>query len=118
MKRLFLGSILALIIIVIVTGCGKGDYAGTYTLEYTKYVGDNVKNTSEGGKIILNEDGTGKNRRDGRTIEIEWEIDGDNIKIIETTEDIEYNGTIEDDKLTIYDGDKSNALTKERVYRK
>lgn len=112
--------------LLIITGCGKSameKLAGTYKLEYSKYVGDpdTAKNTSEFSQIILNDNGTGKINHSGTIYEITWSLDDNNIKITEKVSgaNIEYNGTVENDnKLDLYNGDKTNNLTVETVYIK
>ena len=106
-------------------GCGKNElsnYEGVYKLEYTKYIGDsmeerNINNTSQ---ITLKSDGTGISIHDGVNHNITWVLDGINIKIMENHSEsiIEYNGTLENNKLDIFDGDKNNSLTLELVYYK
>ena len=123
MKKIVL-FVMVLFLGLIITGCGNSlkEYAGTYNLEYSKYVKDpdTAKNTSSYAAIILNSDGTGTSKRDGRTIDIEWSMDGENIILKEVTDDevIEYNGSIKNGVLMLYDGDKTNSLTKERMYIK
>ena len=123
MKKLILCSILVLFCLF-VTGCGNelDKYSGTYKLEYSKFVGDpdTEKDTTDIQEIILNSDGTGKSNRDGLNINIEWKIDGENITLIETYGGIklDYNGTLKDNRLDLFNGDKTNALTMEKVYIK
>ncbi len=116
---------LLLVCFILLIGCDKNDlskYEGVYKLEYTKYVGDPEyeKNTLVNGKITLNDNGTGKISYDGIDYNITWSIDDINIKILEshTESIIEYNGTIENNILDIFDGDKTKSLTNELVYYK
>ncbi len=122
MKKLFCYLLFISLSFILVTGCGNSKYAGTYELEYSKYVGDsdNDKNTNEIATIILNEDGTGKSNRNGYSYNIEWHIDENNITLIEKAYGltIEYNGTLIDNKLDSFNGDKENLLTYETVYIK
>ena len=116
---------LLLVCFMLLIGCGKNEvlsHEGVYKLVYTKYVGDKDKenNIDMTNKITLNSDGTGISVHDGVDHNITWSIDGINIKILEShTESIlEYSGTLENNKLDIFDGNKSNSLTKELVYQK
>jgi hypothetical protein len=123
MKKSFV-CLLLILCVILLTACGNSlkDYAGTYKLEYSKYVGDaaDVKDTSSYETLILNDDGTGKSNRDGLNIDVKWSMEEDNISLTETYAGIkiDYNGTIKDGKLTMYNGDKTNDLTYEKVYNK
>ena len=101
-------------------GNNLSKYEGIYKLEYSKYVGDpdTAKETDEVGEITLSSDGKGKSIRDGLNIDIEWSIDGDNITLTEYYMGIklDYNGTLKDNKLDIFNGDKTNQFTVEKVY--
>ena len=124
MKKILLCALLVFSFIII-TGCGNSkmkELAGTYKLEYSKFVGDpdTAKDTTEVAEMVLNEDGTGKSNRNGASYEVEWKIDGENITLTETFMGIkiEYNGTIKDGKLDLFNGEKTDALTNETVYTK
>lgn len=123
MKKIFV-CLLIIFSLFIITACGNklSEYAGTYKLEYSKFVGDpdTAKNTTDIAEIILENDGTGKSNRDGLNINIEWKLDGENITITEKYMGIEldYNGTLKDGRLDIFNGDKTNQLTVEKVYIK
>lgn len=112
-----------MICIIFITACGSNlsKYAGTYKLMYTKYVGDpeTAKNRDE-WIIILNKDGTGKSNRDGESYNVEWSINGNDVKVIEKYLGIsnEYNGTIENGKLDIFNGEKTKDITREAVFNK
>ena len=124
MKKAVFCSLFILLGLVMLTGCGKSlkEYAGVYKLEYSKYVGDpeTSKNTEEVAEMILNEDGTGTSKRDGYEYKVEWSMDGENITLTETFMGIklEYNGTIQNGRLDLFNGDKTNDLTNEIVYNK
>ncbi len=124
MKKTFLCALLVMVGLLFVTGCGKKAdlkaYAGTYKLDYSKYVGDpeTAKSTEE-WTMVLNEDGTGKSNRDGTSYDIEWSIDGENVKVTEKfIGTIDYNGTLKDGKMDIFNGDKTNDLTLEAIFIK
>ncbi len=124
MRKIVLCSLFTILSLVLLTGCGNDlkKYAGTYKLEYSKFVGDpdTAKNTTDFAEMILNSDGTGKSNRDGLNINIEWSMNGDNITLIETFMGmkIEYNGTLKDGKLDLFNGDRTDELTNEKVYNK
>ena len=120
MKKVFVGIIIAITCVLLV-GCGKdlSDYQGTYVLEFSKYVGDvDTATDNSYAEMVLESDGTGKSIRNSVTYDIEWSIDGEDVTIKENSSKIEYNGTLKDNKLDIFDGDKENALTKEMIYIK
>ena len=123
MKKVFLSIMFITLGLVLIVGCGKNNlsaYAGTYKLEYTKYVGDpDTAKSIEEWNLILEEDGTGKSNRDGNSYDVDWEVSGENIKLTEKfIGTIEYNGTIKDGKIDVFNGDKENALTLEAVFNK
>lgn len=117
-------TLVAVLGIFSLTGCGKktdlSAYAGNYKGEYTKYVGDETKITDEEFSVELKKDGTGVSNRDGASYNITWSIDGENFKMTEKFGPLtnEYNGTLKDGKLDIFNGDKTNAFTYEYVYNK
>ena len=122
MKKILLMSLI-LVSLFIITACGNklSEYAGTYKLDYYKYVGDSdTAKETDISTITLNSDGTGKSIRDGLNIDITWSISDNNITIIETYMGIklEYNGTINNNKIDIFNGDKDNQFTVEKVYVK
>ena len=124
MKKGFLCTILIIVGLVLIVGCGNSklaSYAGTYQLEYSKYVGDpETAKSTEDWTMILEADGTGKSNRDGNSYNIEWSIDGDNITLKERfgTLTIDYNGTIQNGKIDAFNGNKTDALTLEVVFNK
>ena len=123
MKRVIITVLLVFSCLMLV-GCGNklSSYSGTYILEYFKYVGDpdDAKNNTNVGEIILESDGTGKSNRDGFNYDIKWSLDEDNITLTEIYYDneIEYFGTLKDNRLVLYDGDINNSLTIMKVYIK
>lgn len=124
MKKSFKLLITVFVLVLIVTGCGKGnnklsDYAGTYQGEYTKLVGDDTKEESE-FSLELKADGTGISKRNDAEYKLTWSLDGENFSMKETFlgMSIEYNGTLKDGKLDIFNGDKENLFTYEYVYTK
>ena len=103
-------------------GCGKNNlsiYAGTYKLDYFKYVGDpeNVKDTSNDEKLILNKNGTGIISRDNKRYELTWNVDDNKIELL-LKDNLIYKGTISTDKIDIFNGDANDDLTIEYVYTK
>ena len=123
MKKSLLFVLLFMVSILVITGCGSNlsKYAGTYKLEYSKYVGDpdTAKNTEE-WTITLSDDASGKSNRNGSSYNIEWSISGNEITLTEKFGPltIDYNGTITGNKLDIFNGDKTNDLTLEAVFNK
>ena len=108
-----------------ITACGKAnlkDAAGTYTGKYTKLVGDDFENrtTDEEFSLELKEDGTGTHNRDGASYKVEWKLDGESFTMKETFLgiSIDYNGTLKDGKLDIFNGDSKDIFTMEYVYEK
>ena len=122
-KKGLLLVVFVMISVLFITGCGKdlSKYAGTYKLEYSKYVGDpdTAKNTEE-WTIVLEKDGTGKSNRDGASYNVEWSMKGDDITLKEKFAGItnDYNGTLKDGKLDIFNGDKTKEITLEAVFSK
>lgn len=122
MKKGYFIIVFFLVGILFITGCGNklSKYVGNYVLSYTRFVGDpaDEKNMEKGGGITLTSDGMGKINRDGKTYNLEWVVDGDNITINEKYGPLinVYTGTIIDGKITLYNGDKSNPLTMVFVY--
>ena len=123
MKKGLLLIAVIMVGVLFVTGCGKdlSKYAGTYKLEYSKYVGDSEDDKStEDWSIVLEKDGTGKSNRDSESYNVEWSISGKEITLKEKFGPLtnEYNGTLEEGRLDIYNGDKTNILTLEAVFNK
>ena len=122
MKKTLLCTLLVMVGLIILTGCGKdlSAYAGTYKLEYSKYVADpDTEKQTEEWTIELKADGTGKSNRNDASYDVEWSMDNDNIKLTEKfIGTIDYNGTLKDGKLDIYNGEKTNGLTLEAVFNK
>ena len=123
MKNSLLIISLVLISILFITGCGSdlSKYAGTYKLEYTKYVGDpETSKNIEDWTIILDKNGKGKSNRDGASYDVEWSIKSDDVIVTEKFAGIsnEYNGTLKEGRLDIFNGDKTNDITLEAVFNK
>ena len=118
MKKSCLLVMLVLTSILIITGCqgALAKYSGTYKLEYSKYVGDpDDEKSTEEWTITLNSDGTGNSNRSGVNYDIEWSIDGDTVKLTENFYGAKsnYEGTVSDNTLDLYNGNKNEALTQE-----
>ena len=115
----FLFVLTLAIMVFTLTGCGKdlSAYAGNYVGEQSKLVGDTEWQSAEEEpfSIELKDNGKGKFTRDGESFDITWEIDGEKFTMKETYAGItiEYNGTLKDGKLHIYNGDASNDFTYE-----
>lgn len=95
-------------------------YAGTYKGVYTKFVGDTTKIENEVFSLDLKADGTGTSNRDGASYKLTWKVNGKEFTMTETFAgmSIDYNGTLENGKLDIFNGDKNNDFTYEYVYEK
>ena len=113
--------------VLFITGCGKDskkDYkkevAGFYEGTYTKFVGDDTKNTDEEFSLELKEDGTGKHNREGGSYDVEWDFDGEKFTMKDKFAGltIDYTGTLKDGKLQIYNGDPEDDFTYEYNYEK
>lgn len=115
----------------ILTGCSDKDdkkeekvdlsaAAGTYKGVYTKFVGDATKNEEEVFSLELKDDGTGVSNREGTSYNLKWSLKGKEFKMTETFAgmSIDYNGTLDDGKLEIYNGDKDDDFTYMYVYEK
>lgn len=94
--------------------------AGTYKGIYTKFVGDDTKVEDEEFSLELKADGTGVSNRDGASYKLTWSLKGKEFKMTETFAgmSIDYNGTLDNGKLEIYNGDKDNDFTYMYVYEK
>ena len=124
MKKFFMLSLFLMIGLLLLTACGKkndlSSYAGTYKLEYSKLVGSDVNNEEEEWTLELKADGTGKSNRNETSYDLTWSVDGENIKLTETFAGIklDYTGTIKDNKIDVFNGDKTNDFTEEDVFIK
>ena len=121
-KFRLLVALVAVFTVLTLTGCGKdlSKYAGTYKGEYTKMVGDTEKETADTFSLELKADGTGTSTRDGYDYDITWSVDGETFKMTEKflCLTVDYTGTIKDDKIDVFNGDKNDDFTYEYVYTK
>lgn len=94
--------------------------AGTYTGKYYKLVGDKEKIKDEEFSLELKKDGTGVHNRDDSSYKVTWSLEGKDFKMSEkfVGDPIEYTGTLENDRLDIYNGDPDDIWTYEYVYTK
>lgn len=131
MKKILSIAIVIILIVsglVFLTGCGNNNkkdlsaFAGTYKGLYTKFVGDpeTAKVENEEFSLELKADGTGTHKRNDSEFKLTWDLDGDKFTMQETflKLSIDYNGTLVDGKLDIFNGDKTDDLTCEYVYQK
>lgn len=126
MKRVckLLLVLVAVFSVTMLVGCGSktdlSKYAGTYEGQYGKFVGDTKQNTSEKFSLELKADGTGKHNRDGMSFNVTWDLDGEKFTMTETFvgDPIEYEGTLKNGELSIFNGDKNDDLTYNYVYKK
>lgn len=126
MKK-FVALFLALLMIGALAACGNGagsKYAGTYTCEKYKCVGDSEgawTNDEEPQTLELKADGTGTSTRDGMEYKMTWKVDGETFTMQETFAGItlDYTGTIAaDGTIHLYNGDPTNDLTYEYYFAK
>ncbi len=96
--------------------------AGNYKGLYTKFVGDSdeSKNDKEPFHLELNPDGTGKSFRNDLEIKIpDWSFDAGVFKMTEKfLGTIDYTGSLDGNRLVLYNGDPENALTCQYVFEK
>lgn len=124
MKKV-IALLMAVMMVIGLTACGNSELkaaSGTYKGEYTKMVGDDEddKTTDEEFTLTLESNGKGKHDRDGLSIDVTWELEGENFKMTETFMGmkLEYTGTLKDGKLDIFNGDPEDIWTMEFVYSK
>ena len=123
MKRI-IALLLAVMMVIGLCACGSSGNAaaGTYKGEYTKMVGDSddAKNTSQAFTLTLESNGKGKHERDGLTLDVTWELNGEDFKMTETFlgMGLDYTGTLKDGKLDIFNGPQEDIWTVEYVYTK
>lgn len=93
---------------------------GEYTGKWCKFVGDTEQKIDEEFSLVLNEDGTGKNKRDGQEFECTWEYTDGTFKMTDKFMGItiDYTGKIEGKELHIYNGEPEDEMTYEYVYEK
>ncbi len=122
MKKIVI-AVLAVVMILCVVSCGNSalkEYAGTYTGVQSKFVGDEEWVTDEEFSLELKGDGTGVSKRDGAEYKLTWALEGENFTMTETFLgiSIDYTGTLKNGELHIYNGDPTDDLTCEYVFKK
>lgn len=125
MKKIakYIGIILCVAMVAgLLAACGGSDSpaVGKWEGKYTKYVGDDEKNTSEDFSLVLKAGGKGVSTRDGLDLNVTWTLDGEDFTMTETFLGIkiEYTGTLKDGVIDIFNGDPDDAFTCEYVYEK
>ena len=95
-------------------------YSGIYKGVYTKYVGDEEKTEDNTFSLTLNEDGTGTHFRDGYSLSVSWKVENDVFYMTEVFlgMNTEYYGTITDENIQLYNGNKDDITTLEYYYSK
>lgn len=124
MKNSFkLFMVLVVATCLFLTGCGKSlsKYAGTYEGVYSKFVGDpDTAKSEEEFKLVLESNGKGVHHRDDNEFNVTWSVKGNKItlqeKFLGLT--IDYTGTFNGNELVLYNGDETNPLTYQYVYKK
>ena len=114
--------LLILVLALSLASCGNSEMknaSGTYTGVHSKWVGSEEWETDP-FSLELKKDGTGTHNRDGLEISVTWEISGENFKMTETFlgMTIDYTGTLKDGELHLYNGEPTDDLTYEYVYKK
>ena len=118
--------VLALVMVFALAACGGGaskpmkEAAGTYEGTQCKFVGSTDWVKDEKFSLELKSDGTGTHNRDDMSFDVTWKIDGEDFTMTEKFAGltIDYNGTLKNGELHIYNGDKTDDLTYEYVYAK
>ena len=99
----------------------KGE-ADIWTGAYTKFVGDDMSSANKEDKFSLElyEDGTGISHRDDLDLKAAWTLDGTDFTMQETFlgMTIDYTGTLDQDTLSIFNGNPEDDLTCQYVYTK
>ena len=92
---------------------------GVYKGLYTKMVGSDTKQ-EEKFTLTLNDDGTGRQQRNNLDIKIpDWTVEDGKVKLTEKfLGKIDYTGTLDGTKLSLFNGDPENSFTMEYVYEK
>ena len=92
---------------------------GVYKGLYTKMVGSDTKQEEE-FTLTLNDDGTGRQQRNNLDIKIpDWTVEDGKVKLTEKfLGKIDYTGTLDGTKLSLFNGDPENSFTMEYVYEK
>lgn len=123
MKKLFaviLVAVLALSLVACGASAAMKEAAGSYKGVHAKFVGSEEWEDEE-FSLELKDDGTGTHKRDGEEFNVtSWEIEGENFKMTEKFLglEIQYTGTLKDGELHLYNGEPSDELSYEYVYKK
>ncbi|GEM_PF-2222644 len=93
---------------------------GTYKGLYTKMVCSEEKETKDEFKLVINPDGTGTSYRDDLEIKIvKWVVTDGKVEMTEKfLGTIDYMGTLDGNKLSLFNGDPEKPMTYEYVYEK
>jgi len=96
--------------------------AGIYKGLYTKFVGDgdDAKNTDEAFRLELAPDGTGMSFRDDLEIKVpDWSVEDGKVKLTEKfLGTIDYTGTLDGNRLSLFNGEPESPLTCQYVFEK
>lgn len=78
------------------------------------------KKNDEEFSLVLNEDGTGINKRNNTEFELTWKMEDGQFKMTDKYLGItiDYTGVFDGKKLTLFNGDPEDELTYEYVYEK
>ena len=122
MKKIIAFAVVLMMVFALAS-CGNSalkDAAGKYEGVHAKLVGsEEWDEDEEPFSLDLKADGTATSARNGAEYNATWELDGENFKMTETfIGTIDYTGTLEGTKLTLYNGDPTNPTTAVYVYEK
>ncbi len=124
MKKIIAMALVVMMALAILASCGAPsemkEAAGTWTGVHTKFVGDSEWVEEEEFSLVLTDDGKAVSKRGGEEYNATWSLEGENFKMTETFLGIkiEYTGTLKDGELDIFNGDPTDDLTCEYVYKK
>ena len=125
MKSFKILAVFVIMICLFLVGCGKKEYlskyAGTYEGQYTKFIGDaDDAIDEEEFKLVLESNGTGTHYRNSLEISVTWSVKDNKINMTEKYMGmtIDYTGTLDGNKLVLYNGDETDPFTAQYVYEK
>lgn len=102
------------------SGGSKDPAVGIWQGVYTKFVGDEEKNTAEEFRLELKAGGKGTHYRDDLEISVTWKLEGEALSVTESFlgMTLDYTGTLSDNVIHLFNGDPDDIWTCEYVYIK